>query len=128
MYGNLLLEKKLLLEESLVETCEASCMASLVLSHLMNGVVDSVRALLLSQLSDAELVLASTLLGSDASLEIALSVAQYLAQELSETASVVSLLVSIALVSLCYLRIALTVGLTSHSEIHTNLDQHSPLK
>ena len=75
MYGNLLLEKKLLLEESLVETCEASCMASLVLSHLMNGVVDSVRALLLSQLSDAELILACSLLSCDTSLKVALCVA-----------------------------------------------------
>lgn len=63
-----------LLEVSLVETSEACCMTSLVLSHLVNSVMDSIRALLLSQLSNAELVLTSTLLGSNASLEVALGV------------------------------------------------------
>ena len=87
-------------------------MASLVLSHLMNCVVDSVRALLLSQLSDAELVLASTLLCSDASLEVALGVTQNLTQQLCETRSVVCLLESIALVSLCNLWITLTSNRT----------------
>lgn len=114
-------ELPLLLEEALVETCEASAMASLVLGHFVNGVVDGVRALLLCQLGDAELVRASVFLGGDASLEIALGVTEHLAQQLSEAGSVVSLLVSVALVGLGDFGVALAVCLASHGQVHANL-------
>ena len=56
-----------------------------------------------------------------ASLEVALGVTQNLTQQLCEARSVVCLLESIALVSLCYFRIALTVSLTCHGQVHTYL-------
>ena len=72
--GNISHEKRevLLLEISLVETSEASTVASLVLSHLVNSIVDSIRTLLLGELGNAELILACTLLCSDTSLKVAL--------------------------------------------------------
>ena len=80
--GNISHEKRevLLLEISLVETSEASAVASLVLSHFVNCIVDGIRTLLLSELGNAELILACTLLSSDTSLEIALCITQNLTQ------------------------------------------------
>ena len=121
--GNISREKRevLLLEISLVETSEASAVASLVLSHFVNRIVDGIRTLLLSELGNAELILACTLLCSDTSLEIALGITQNLTQQLSKTRCVVSLLESITLVSLCNLRITLTVSLASHGKIFKDL-------
>ena len=96
-------------------------MASLILSHLVNGIVDSIETSGLSVLSDTELILACTSLGSSTLLQIGLSVPYALAQQLSETRSMVGLLESITLECLSNLRITLTIGLTSHSQIHTNL-------
>ena len=60
-------------------------MTSLVLSHLVNGVVDSVETSSLSVLGNAELILASTSLSSSALLQIGLGVPYYLAQQLSKS-------------------------------------------
>ena len=97
-------------------------MTGLVLSHLMNGVVDSIETSSFGILGNAELILASTSLCSSTLLQIGLGIGPYnLAQQLSETRSMVGLLESIALESLSNLRIALTIGLTSHSQILTYL-------
>ena len=96
-------------------------MTCLVLRHFVNGVVDSVKTGSLGVLCDAELVLASADLCCDACLKVRLRVAQNVAEELSELACVLCLLESIALVSLCNFRIALTVCLARHGEIHSDL-------
>ena len=96
-------------------------MTSLVLRHLMHSVVDRIEASHLCVLSDTELILASTSLGSSALLQIRLGVPYNLAQQLSETRSMVSLLERIALESLGDLGITLTISLTSHSQILTHL-------
>ena len=116
-----------LLKIALVETSEACAVASLVLGHLVNSVVDSVRTLLLSELSDAELVLASTLFCSDTSLEVALGVTQNLTQQLCEARSVVCLFESIALVSLCNLWVTLAVCLRAIAR-YIPTSPHSPAK
>ena len=62
-------------------------MASLVLGHLMNGVVRGIHIGFLGIACDAELVFAGTALSSDASLEIALRIAQHVTQQFSELGS-----------------------------------------
>ena len=59
-------------------------MTSLVLSHLMNSVVDSIEASSLGILSDAELIFASTSLSSSTLLQVSLGVPYALAQQLSK--------------------------------------------
>ena len=102
----------LLAEIAFQQASEALSVASLVASHLMNGVVDGVEVLLLSELGDAELVLAGTSLGSGTFLKVGLSVPNYLSEELGKLSSVLSLLKGVALESLSDLRVSLTVGLT----------------
>jgi len=94
---------------------------SLVLSHLVNGVVDSVEIELFSTLSDAELVLSSTSLSQHSLLYVGLRVPNNPAKEFSELSAMVSLLKRIATESLCDLGIALAIGLTAHCQIHTYL-------
>ena len=96
-------------------------MTGLVLCHLMHGVMNSIKASHLGILGDTELILASTSLCSSALLQIRLRIPYALTQQLSKLSSVLSLLESIALESLCDLRIALAVSLTTHCQIHTNL-------
>ena len=67
-------------------------MTSLVLGHLVNGVVNSVETGSFGILGNAELVLAGTSLGSSTFLQIRLGIPNALAQQLSETAGMVGLL------------------------------------
>ena len=87
----------------------------------MNGVVDSVKAGNLGILGNAELVLTGTSLGGSTLLQIGLRVPYALAQQLGKLSCMLSLLKSVALESLGNLRIALTVSLTRHGQIHTHL-------
>ena len=96
-------------------------MTSLVLRHLMHSVVDRIEASHLCVLSDTELILASTSLGSSALLQIRLGIPYALTQQLSKLGSVLSLLECIALKRLGDLGITLTISLTTHGQIHTNL-------
>ena len=81
-----------LLKIALQQSGEASTMTSLVLSHLMNGVVDSVEASYLRVLGDTELILASTSLCGSTLLQIRLGVPNALTQQLSKLGSMLSLL------------------------------------
>ena len=96
-------------------------MTSLVLSHLVNSVMDSIETSNLGILRNAELILASASLGSGTLLQVSLRIPYALTQQFSETRSMISLFESIALKCLCNLGIAFSVCLTSHSKIHTNL-------
>ena len=96
-------------------------MTGLVLRHLVHGVVDSIEASHLRILGNTELILASTSLCSSALLQIRLCIPYALTQQLSKLGSMLSLLESVALESLGDLGITFAVGLTTHSQIHTNL-------
>ena len=111
----------LLAEVALQQTSEAGTMTGLVLGHFVYGVVDGIETGSLGVLGNTELILASTSLGSSTLLKIGLGVPYNLAQQLSETRGVVGLLEGIALEGLGNLGITLTVSLTSHCQIHTNL-------
>ena len=75
----------LLSKVSLQQSCKACTVTSLVLGHLMNGVVDSVETSSLGILGNTELVLAGTSLGSSALLQVGLGIPNNLTQQLSET-------------------------------------------
>ena len=69
----------LLLEQAVIEADEASGVASLVLSHLMDSIVQGIRALGLGFLRSLELLGTGALLGSDACLEVTLGVTEDIA-------------------------------------------------
>ena len=74
-----------------------------------------------NQEGDTELILTGTCLGSCTLLKVRLRIPYTLTQQLCETAGVIGLFESIALEGLSDLGITLTICLTSHSQIHTDL-------
>ena len=94
-------------------------MTCLVLCHLVNRVVNSIKTQFLSHLSDVKFGSTSTFFRFHSLLQVGLRVPNHLAKQFSKTRSVVSLLVSIATESLRHFGIALAVCLTSHCQIHT---------
>ncbi len=111
----------LLLEVTVVETLETLAVASLILAHLMNGVMDSVEVQLLSESRDTFLVFASTVLSCNSLLKIGLGIPDALTEELCELGGMLSLFESVSLESLCDLRISLSVCLTAHCKVHSDL-------
>ena len=83
-------------------------MTSLILTHLVNCVMDCIEVLLLCKLCDAELVLACSLLSEHSLLYVSLGVPYYLAKKLSELCRMLSLFPSVSLECLCNLRITLS--------------------
>ena len=110
-----------LLEVAVIETLEALTVASLILGHLVYRVVYSVQVLLLGDLCQVHLTLASTALGVHTLVEVGLCIPNHLTDQLGELGSVLSLLPSVALEGLGDLGITLAVSLTAHSQVHTNL-------
>ena len=96
---------------------ESCAVASLVASHLMNGVMDRVKVQLFCTFGNILFVLASTGLSHHTFLKVRLGIPNELTEQLSEARSVISLLECVTAESLSDLRIALAVGLTSHSQI-----------
>ena len=89
---------RLLVEISLEKACETCAVASLVLCHLVNGIVDSVIAKLLSPLCKLELAFASALLCRCAELKVLLrGVGNNFAEKLCKLGCMVSLFISIRL-------------------------------
>lgn len=84
----------LLAEIAVVKTGKALTVASLILSHLMNCVVDSVKVLSLSVLSDTHLVSICTSLCVHTLLKVSLGIPYHVAEELSKLSSMLSLFVS----------------------------------
>ena len=115
------LQFELFLEITVEEAFEALAMTCLVLSHLVNGVVDGIPILSLGILGDAELILAGTSLSVHALLEVGLGIPDYVTKQLSELGSMLSLLPGIALEGIGHLGITLAIGLTAHRQIHTYL-------
>ena len=110
-----------LFEVAIIQTLKPLTMTSLILSHLVNGVVYCVEVLLLCELCETELILASATLCIHTLEEVCLGIPNYLTEELCELSSVLCLLPSVALVSLSDLWITLAVCLTAHSKVHTYL-------
>jgi len=110
----------LLAEIALQQSGEACTMASFVLCHFVNGVVNGVEAGSLGVLGDAELVLAGTCLSGSTLFKVGLRVPNALTEQLGKAACVISLLEGITLEGLCNLGITLAISLTGHGEIHTN--------
>ena len=105
---------------SLQQSCEACTMASLIFSHFVYGIVDSVKTSYLSILGNTELVLTSSSLCSCTLLQIGLGIPNTLSKELCKLSSVLSLFVSSLLPVETYLGIAFSVSDSCHAEIHTN--------
>lgn len=112
---------KLLAEVAGEETVETGSVAGLVLGHLVNGVVDGVVAELFCPCGDGELAFAGTGLGLITLLKVGLGVPDYVSEKLGELGCVLRLFESVPLEGLRDLRIALTLGLTAHREIHSDL-------
>ena len=96
-------------------------MTGLVLRHLVDGVMDCIVVELLCLGSDGELALACTSLSLNAFLKIGLGIPYYITEKLCEFGSMLGLFESISLESLCDFRIALTLCLTAHCQIHADL-------
>ena len=111
----------LLFEIAVIQALEALTVASLILTHLMNSVMDSVKVQLLSQRSDTLLILACTSLSLHTLLQVGLCVPNNLTDQLSELSGVLSLLPSVTLESISYLGITLAICLTAHRQVHTYL-------
>lgn len=111
----------LFLEEPVVESEEACSVTGLILRHLVDGVMDSIVVELLCLGSDGELALACTSLSLNAFLKIGLGIPYYITEKLCEFCSMLCLFESISLESLCDFRIALTLCLTAHCQIHADL-------
>ena len=97
-------------------------MAGFVTSHLMDGVVDGVQVVLLSQLGQLELAQGGAVLSVYAHLQVLLGgVGDDFAQELGKLGGVLGLLQAGLLPIQADLGIALAVSYTGHSQVHTHL-------
>ena len=96
-------------------------MTSLVLAHLVNCIVDSVKILLFCKSSDSLLVLACTLLSKHSLFNVCLGVPNALAEKLCKSCSMLSLFECISLECLSDFRIAFPVCLAAHCKVHSDL-------
>src|SRR5699024_8176774 len=94
----------------------------LVLSHLVNGVMDSVQVQLLGQSSQLHLAVAGAVLSVHTHLQVGLGgIGQNLAQQLGELGSMLGLLEGVALPGLGDLGVTLAVSPAAHGQVHTSL-------
>ncbi len=110
----------LFLEEAVVKALETLTVTCFILSHFMNGVMDSVEVKFLGAACYAHLVFVGTCLGSHTLLKVGLGIPDYLTEKFGKLGSMLSFFPSVALESLCDFGISLAVGLTRHSEIHAH--------
>ena len=90
---------RLFAEVTVEEALEAAAMASLVLSHLMNRIMDSIETELLCERCELFLASASAVLCIDTHREVLLrAVRQDLAEELSKLGSVLCFFMSCSLI------------------------------
>ena len=106
-------------EVTLVESLESLTVASLVLGHLVNRVMDGIQVQGLGLLGNIHLAGASSAFGFHTLLEVGLGIPDALANQLCKTAGVIGLLKGIALEGLGDFRIAFAVSLARHSQIHS---------
>ena len=95
-------------------------MTSLVLSHLMNGIVNGVKAELFGTCSYRKLAFASSALRFRTLLDIGLGIPYHFPKKFRELGCVLGFLKSITLESLRNLRISLALSLTTHGEVHSH--------
>src|SRR5699024_4896833 len=109
-------------EISLQQAFESLAVTSLVASHLVNGVMDSVEVGTLRRLGKVELAGARAVLGLHTHLEVLLGgIGHNFAQELGKLRGMLSLFVSSLLPVQADLRIALAMSNASHGQIHADL-------
>lgn len=111
----------LFLEIPVVKTLETSTVASLILCHLVNSVVDSVVVQLFCLGSDGKFALAGAAFSLDSLLEVGLGVPNHVTEKFSKLGSVLSLLKCISLECLSDFRISFAVSLTAHGQVHADL-------
>ena len=107
-------------EVAAVEALEALAVASFVLSHFVNGVVDGVEVELFGAFSDAHLVGVCTGFSGHTFFEVGFGVPHAVAEEFSEFGSVFGFFEGVAFESFSHFGIAFAVGLTAHGEVHAN--------
>ena len=93
-------------------------MASLVLGHLMNGVMDSIEVQCFGTLGDAQFVLTCTGFCQHTLLHIGLGVPNDITQQLGKLGAMLGLFKGILTECCGNLRITLAVSLTGHRQIH----------
>ena len=96
-------------------------MKSVVLGHLVYGIVHGVQVLLLGQTRQTHLVLAGAALGIHTFEQVGLGVPNDVADQFGKLRSVLGLLPGIALESLGDFGVALTIRLTSHRQVLSHL-------
>ena len=111
----------LFLEIPVVKTLETCTVASFILCHLVNSVVDSVVVQLFCLGSDGKFTLAGAAFSLDSLLEVCLGVPNHVTEKFSKLGSVLSFLKCISLECLSDFRISLTVSLTAHGQVHADL-------
>ena len=115
-----------LAEVALEQALEGLAVTGLVTSHLVDGVVDGIEAVLLGAGGKLELALGGTKLAVNAPSKVVLRGGLHVrlklgTEKLGELGGVLRLFESVPLERLGDLRIALTLGLTAHREIHSDL-------
>ena len=110
---------------SLYDLAAEEALTDRLLQELQTA-VDSIKAELFCERCELFLASASAVLCIDAHREVLLrAVRQDLAEELSELSSMLCFFECIALVSLCDFRIAFTISLAAHSEVHADFGAFS---
>ena len=117
-----ILESAKLFEISVQKALEALAVSCLVAGHLMDAVMQSIKAHLFALLGESSLAGASAVLSSNTNLKVGLcAVGDDFTQHLGISGSVISLLKSSLAIESADLRIALADRCSGHSQIHTNL-------
>lgn len=114
------LEKRLLFEITVVEALESFTVTCLVLSHLVDCVVDGVEVAFLGVACDAHFVFAGSAFGDHTFLEVGLGVPDDFSEEFGEFGAVFGFFEGVAFEGFGDFRIAFAVGLAAHSEIHSD--------
>ena len=96
-------------------------MTSLILGHLMNGVMDCIPVLGLGGLGNLQFAGTCSVLSFHTFLKIGLGIPNNLTQQFCKAGGMISLLKSVTLECLGNLGVALSVSLTAHGQIHTHL-------
>ena len=112
---------RLFAEVACQKAVEPGAVASFVLSHLVNCVMNGIVTEFLGSLSNCQLAFASPCLCLITFLQISLCVPDDVPEKLGEFRSVLCLLESVSLECLGNLRIAFPLCLTAHGKVHPDL-------
>ena len=108
-------------EIALQQAQEALAMASFVLCHFVNSVVDGIQIGSLGSLGNVQFASSGATFSLGTLLQVGLGVPYHVTNQLAELGSMLGLFQCIATECLTDFRITLAVCLTGHSQIHTHL-------